>query len=148
MFSVPDDMGFRWIFEAAVDAMLIVDPAGAILLGNASCERLFGYPREELVSRRVEDLIPQRFREVHRGYHATFAANPVPRPMARGTKLCAVRRDGSEFRCKVSLSPLPQGDAHLVLAVVEDISQLSGAEEELDRRARQIEDRETMLGSA
>jgi PAS domain S-box-containing protein len=148
MFSVPDDMGFRWIFEAAVDAMLIVDPAGAILLGNASCERLFGYPREELVSRRVEDLIPQRFRSVHRGYHATFAANPVPRPMARGTKLCAVRRDGSEFRCKVSLSPLPQGDAHLVLAVVEDISQLSGAEEELDRRARQIEDRETMLGMA
>ena len=46
------EAGFRGILDAAPDAMLVVDRAGAITLVNTQAERLFGYPSEELVGRR------------------------------------------------------------------------------------------------
>jgi PAS domain-containing protein len=45
------------LLEAAPDAMVCVRRDGQIVLVNAQADRLFGYPREELVSVRVSGLV-------------------------------------------------------------------------------------------
>lgn len=54
---------FRLAVESALNAMVMIDRDGRIVLVNAQTERMFGYGREELVGRAVEILVPERFRD-------------------------------------------------------------------------------------
>jgi PAS domain-containing protein len=56
---------FRLFVESAPDAIVILDQGGRIVLVNAQTERVFGYPREELLGQSVELLMPERYRGRH-----------------------------------------------------------------------------------
>jgi PAS domain S-box-containing protein len=71
---------FRGLLESAPDAMVIVDREGRILLVNSQTEQLFGYPREELLGRPVETLVPERFHGTHPGQRAAYFGSAPVRP--------------------------------------------------------------------
>ena len=128
---------FRNLLESAPDAMVIVDAAGRMQLVNAQAERLFGYPRGDLIGKPVEMLIPERQRTQHTGHRRTYSESPKPRAMGAGLALSGRRRDGTEFPVEISLSPLKTPGGVLVSSAIRDVS---------DRR--QAEDRIRQLNSA
>ena len=87
---------FRQIFQSSVEAIIIVDQDGKILMANPVAERMFGYRKDTLVGFVVEDLMPGNLREGHVAHRKTFAAHPEPRPMGMGRDLIAQRKDGSQ----------------------------------------------------
>src|SRR5688500_10333827 len=114
---------FRQIFQSSVEAIIMVDKAGEILLANPVSERMFGYERDGLLGRLIEDLLPEHLRKRHIGYRVEFNANPEPRPMGMGRDLVAKRKDGSEFPVAVSLSYTKLEGELMVMAFVSDITE-------------------------
>ncbi len=130
---------FRALVEAAPDATVIVDTAGVISLVNSQTERVFGYPRTELVGQPVEMLLPERFHDKHAQHRARYARDPRVRPMGVGLELLGRRRSGDEFPVEISLSPLQTEDGMLFLAAIRDITDRKQADEKVRASLREKE---------
>jgi PAS domain S-box-containing protein len=121
----------EWLLESATDAMIITDREGRIILANPPIERLFGYPRQALIGKPLEILLPERFRQTHHFQLTDYFAQPHARTMGAGVELFGLRQDGSEFPVDVSLSPLKTEQGLLVMATIHDITRRKQAEEAL-----------------
>jgi len=130
---------FRGLLEAAPDAIVIVDDQGRVVLMNAQSEKMFGYPRDELIGRPVETLVPDRFSDVHVEHRTRFISDPSPRAMGVDLELFALRKDGSEFPVEISLSPLYTESGLLVTAAVRDITERARAKKETEQAKQEAE---------
>jgi PAS domain S-box-containing protein len=124
---------FRLVVEASPSGIVVVNGEGRVVLVNRETERLFGYTREELLGKPVEQLVPERFREDHVGDRGGFFTAPRPRAMGLGNELFARRKDGTEFHVEIGLSPIRRGDESLVLAAVVDVTARKQSEIEMLR---------------
>lgn len=129
---------FRALLETAPDAMVIIDRDGRIALVNAQTERLFGYPREQLIGQPVEMLMPAPLRERHAGHRQGYFHDPRVRPMGVGLELMGRRSDGSEFAIEISLSPMESGGGEYATAAVRDISERKAVENRLAQYAEEL----------
>jgi PAS domain S-box-containing protein len=123
------------LVESAPDAMIVVDPDGVIVRANLQAERMFGYPRAEILGQKIEMLMPERFRARHVGHRTAFVNAPKARPMGAGLDLKARRRDGSELEVEISLSPIETDAGRFMACAVRDISDRRRIEAQAQRTA-------------
>lgn len=121
------------VIEAAPVGMIKINPAGKIVLVNREIERLFQYPRAELLGGTVDILIPPAGMPSHPERMRGFIANPDHRHMSAGKDLIGRRRDGSEFPIDVALNPVDTDEGRFVIISVIDVTEQRRAKAELER---------------
>ncbi len=121
----------RLVVESAPNGMLMTDESGTITLVNRQIEQLFGYPREELLSKGIEKLVPQRFWGAHTEQRKQFFQDPESGMIRQTRELFGLRADGSEFPIEIGLNPIRSPHGLQVLASVVDITERRRVEEEI-----------------
>jgi protein-histidine pros-kinase len=119
---------FRLLFDAAPDAMVVVDAAGSIVMVNRHAIRLFGFDEDELLNRPIEILVPERYRASHFNHRGAFFEAPSVRPMGAGLELFGLRKDGTEFPVEISLSPVQSETGPMAISAIRDITDRKRAE--------------------
>lgn len=132
------DERFRLVVEASPNAIVLVDSRGQIAMANRQAEQLFGHPREAMLGKPVEMLLPETLRQGHVPSRQGYQANPEPRRMGGNRDLFGQHREGHLIPLEVGLSPLHSGGEVLVQAVIIDISERKAAEQRLRDQAEQL----------
>jgi PAS domain S-box-containing protein len=114
---------FRQIVEAAPNAMIMVNRDGLITLVNAQAEKLFRYPRKELVGQPIEMLVPQSVRVGHPKLRDDYFVDPQTRAMGAGRDLFGLTKDGQGVPVEIGLNSIETDEGMFVLASIIDISE-------------------------
>lgn len=117
------DERFRLVVESAPNAMVLINHEGIITLVNKQTEVLFGYERSELIGKKLEVLLPDRFSGHHTAHRNAFFKKPQTRSMGTGRDLFAKRKNGTEVQVEIGLNPIETADSQLVLASIIDITE-------------------------
>jgi PAS domain S-box-containing protein len=113
---------FEALFNHATIGIVLCNADAEIINFNAQAETQFGYSKEELLGKKIEILIPNKYRKTHVADRSAFYAHPENKVMGHGRDLHGQKKDGTEFPVEVSLSHYRSKDQVYVIAFVIDIT--------------------------
>ncbi len=120
---------YKLIFENAHDAILIEDSEERILDANTSATRLFGYSRDELLTKKTSELVSSEMK--NKSSHSLY--NNPETTEDRQFETYTICKDGSKIQVEVALATFNIGEKRMIMSIVRDISKRKIAEEALLR---------------
>ncbi|MEP6905893.1 MAG: CHASE3 domain-containing protein, partial [Gemmatimonadales bacterium] len=122
------------VLSSTLDSIIAMDANARITEFNRAAEEAFGYKREEVIGRLLEEIIiPHRYREGHRGGLERYLETGEAHVIGKRLELPAMRSDGSEFLAEVSITRADIEGAPAFTGVVRDITELKKAESEREK---------------
>lgn len=137
--SCKNEARFRMIFNAAPDAIFLLDAAGNIVIMNSTAEIMLGYRHAEMVGQPVEMLVPENLRAAHAKQREQYAAHPEPRAMSALSDMHVRHKNGEAIPVSISLSRIELDGKHETIAVVRDISTTKEMENLLRRHSQEFQ---------
>jgi PAS domain S-box-containing protein len=133
------DEQFVALFEYASMGILFANSNGEIMLANSFLLQQFSYTNAaELIGKKVEELIPQRYHGNHSKYRENYNEHPERRPMGIGKDLFACKKDGTEFPVEISLSHYTNKEGKFIIAFVSDITKRKEIESAVVQQKEQL----------
>lgn len=129
---------FSALLDAAVDAIVLINPRGEIARFNPAAERLFGYAATEVLGRNVNVLMPEPYRAEHDGYMQHYLTTGQRKIIGIGREVVARRKDGTTFPIDLSVGEFRSGEQHGFVGILRDITERKQQEAELRRRSEEL----------
>jgi PAS domain S-box-containing protein len=123
---------YRALLFSSLDAVVAMDHTGAVIEWNPAAVRMFGWTAWEAAGRDMGELIvPPALRGRHRDGLARYVSGGEPVLLDRRIEITAVRRDGSEFPCEMTITRIQQPGDPVFVGYLRDITERHAAEAEL-----------------
>ena len=123
---------YRALLQSALDCIVAMDHHGCVVEWNPAAQRTFGWSAEEATGRDMGELIvPPALRDRHREGLARYLAGGDPVVLDRRVEITAMRRDGSEFPCELTITRIVQPGDPLFVGYLRDITERHTAEADL-----------------
>ncbi len=127
---------FRAIADSALDAVVMIDDEGKVTFWNKAAEKIFGWTRDEMLGRKVHDLVmPERYREQMERNFPVFARTGQGPVVGSTAELTAKRSDGDEIPVEISVSAVELDGHWSAVGILRDITNRI----ETEKRLRQSE---------
>lgn len=119
-----------------MDAVIVMGTDGCVAEWNAEAERIFGWGRDEVLGRRLGDLIvPAQYREAHSNGLKRYLATGEGPVLRQRIEISGLTRAGAEIPIELSITPIDTPSELLFLAFVRDISSAKAAFAAVERKA-------------
>lgn len=132
----------RAILDAAVDGIFTIDEAGTIQSVNSAIERMFGYPKQELLGHGLGVLLPPPKREAFAGTLSQSLRTGNSQVVGAIREIEGQHKDGTTFPSELAVGEARIGDRRIFAGIIRDLSERKRAAEALrktERRARAAE---------
>lgn len=127
------------IIDIAADAIISIDENQRITLFNQGAEKIFGYSAREAVGEFLETLLPEQIRRSHKNLVTNFAGSQnCSRLMSERGDIVGLRKDGSTFPARASISRLEHDGRITLTVILRDVSEIRQAEESAARRREEV----------
>jgi two-component system sensor kinase FixL len=117
------------IVATAAEGIVTLDARGRIESVNRAAEQMFGYEARELIGRNINVLMPEPYRDEHKGYVERYVATGEDTICGAGREVPAQRKDGSEFPIHLAASEVVLDGERCFAGIMRDISEQKKAEE-------------------
>jgi PAS domain S-box-containing protein len=122
----------RAITESAQDAIVTMDPSGAISHWNPAAETIFGFRKEEAIGQNLHHLlVPERYLEAHRAALPEFHRTGRGDMIGKTIELPARHKNGYEISTDLSLSAICLSGEWHALGILRDVTARKQAEQAL-----------------
>jgi PAS domain S-box-containing protein len=123
---IENEARYRTLFDCAPDGIVVVDPMGYYLDGNASICRTLGYTREEFIGLHATDIVtPAEIPHIGQALDVIKTKSDYQREWQFR------RKDGSVFAVDTIATAMPDGN---LLAMIRDITERKQAERRFGMR--------------
>lgn len=126
----------RSLIETTQDAVVSIDRRGCVVLFNAAAERIFGYTAEEIVGRKVNELMAEPYASEHDEYVARYERTGEAHAIGRIRTVTAKRKNGELFPIELSVTEIEVDEDVHYAAFIRDISEKAKLQEQLVERER------------
>jgi len=122
------------VLRSTLDSIIAMDADDHITEFNRAAEEAFGYKREEVIGKRLEEIIiPARYRDAHRKGLQRYLETGEASVIGKRLELPALRRDGTEFLAELSITVAHIDGVPTFTGVVRDITEFKKAEQEREQ---------------
>jgi len=124
------------ILERAGDAISVVDLEGKILYWNEGAERIYGYPKEEVLGKRLSDFLfpmDESLKEEEERLLIELMSKVKEGESVPNVEVKRKTKEGKEIITSMTISPLRDAEGKVTGAsrICKDVTQLKKAEERL-----------------
>ncbi len=127
------------IIDTAADAIIIIDPKGAIQTFNKSAQKLFGYSEAEVTGKNVRILMPDPDKGQHDGYLTNYLSTKKPKIIGMGREVTGRRKHGDKFPMELSVGEISENSATAgFVGIIRDISARVKAEQILQGHVKDL----------
>jgi PAS domain S-box-containing protein len=133
-----DEARLRAVVNTAVDGVMLIDAAGTVLMFNPACEKLFGYPADEVLGRNVKMLMPSPYRDEHDGYISNYRRTRQAKIIGSGREVVGRRKDGSTFPMDLSVGEATQDGYSIFVGIIHDLTERKRTEQDLRDTAMRL----------
>ncbi len=132
------ELRYRSLWQAATDAVVLMDSQSTILLANPAMEQVFGYRPEEVIGQKLSLLQPEALRTPHAEAMRRYIRTGQKAMNWRATQTQGRRKDGTEFPVEVSVNEVQLAGEQRFVGFIRDITERLRTERELRQNQEQF----------
>ena len=125
--------------ESAGEGFVTIDEDHRVVFFNRAAEKLFGYRREEVLGRDLNDILSPSCSTDHRAAVDRYLRSRRKRLRGHARELTAVKKGGQAFPCSISFSVSRMNGRTFFTGIVRDLSETKALENEVAKRERLAE---------
>jgi PAS domain S-box-containing protein len=127
------------IVDRARDAIVVIDSEGTISGWNEQAEEIFGWPRAQVLGKRLADtIIPEEYRKAHNAGLKRFLATGEGRLLNRRVEIAGLHRGGHRLQIELSIAAVKVDDRWTFSAFIRDLTESKRIAETLRETREQL----------